>query len=105
MVREAEPIDIAEITDSASLVKLAEEVRRTRIPRVLQRNKHDVAILGPIPQAPAPRSRGRRNDALVHLLAIADSGDARSTGPTDISNNKQKYLAEAYATDAGSAES
>ena len=104
MVKETQPIDIATIADTAALMTLIEEVRRTRTPHVLQRDNEAVAVLGPVPEPAPRRTRQRQNDTLLHLLAIADSGEVRSTGPTDISSNKHKYLAEAHAAEASPAE-
>ena len=52
MVREATPIDISHVPD---LVRLAEEVRATRTPRLLRTNGEDLAILMPPRRAPARR--------------------------------------------------
>jgi hypothetical protein len=51
MVQEAERIDISNIPE---LVRLAEEVARTRKPRLLTRGEEEVALLSPA------RSRRRR---------------------------------------------
>lgn len=104
MVKGALPVDIASIADAASLIALTEDVRRTRTPRVLTRDDEAVALLSPLPAAGPRRPRPRQNDALLDLLALAESGDARSTGPTDISSNKHTYLAEATAAEARPAE-
>ncbi|MGH2586214.1 MAG: hypothetical protein ACRDJE_14975 [Dehalococcoidia bacterium] len=46
MVREAIPVDISTMPD---LVRLVDEVARTRTPRVLERNGEAVAVLSPAP--------------------------------------------------------
>lgn len=45
MARELSPIDI---TDDPELLRLAEEVRRTGLPRLLRREDEDVAVLSPV---------------------------------------------------------
>jgi len=46
--------------------------------------------------APVPRGRPTRaDDALWNII-----GMGRSDGPTDVSENKHKYLAQAYAAEA-----
>jgi hypothetical protein len=103
MVRQAEPIEIAAIADAATLGALAEDVQRSRIPRLLTRDGEPAALLSPPPRR-AKSPRPQQNNALLRLLAIADSGAARSSDPTDISTNKHRYLAQALAAEATSAE-
>src|SRR5437867_11082222 len=45
VVREARPIDISDVPE---LLRLAEEVRKTRAPRLLRRDGEDVAVLVPV---------------------------------------------------------
>ena len=45
MARELAPIDI---TDDPDLLRFAEEVRRTGLPRLLRRGDEDVAVLSPV---------------------------------------------------------
>lgn len=103
MVRQVEPIEIDAIADAEALGALAEDVRRTRVPRLLTRDGAPAALLSPPPRAKRS-TRPRQNDALLALLAIADSGAAQSSGPTDISINKHRYLAEALAAEITPAE-
>ena len=95
MEREMRPIDIS---DMPELLRLAEEVRTTKEPRRLQRENEDIATLMPVRRSkrvPAGRPL-TYDDALWKLV-----GSARSEGPTDVSENKYKYLAEAYLPDEG----
>ena len=67
--RDPQPIDVSIIPE---LARLADEVQRTRTPRLLRRNGRDIAVLMPVPRhAPAPtRARpGRRQTTTVDELA------------------------------------
>jgi hypothetical protein len=55
MTRETAAIDISTMPD---LAQLAEEVARTRIPRLLRRGDEDIAVLSPA--RPKRRPRGKR---------------------------------------------
>ena len=92
MAKEKEPkrIDISRIPE---LLSIAQEVRSTNESAVLQQDSEDLAMLTPI-QPVAKRSvRGKptsADDPLWKLVGIGHSGKG------DISENKHKYLAEAY---------
>ncbi|MBI3942277.1 MAG: hypothetical protein HY326_04625 [Chloroflexi bacterium] len=95
MTEELNPVDISNMPE---LLRLAEEVRDTGEPRVLRRDSEDLAIMTPVKPTPTkPRkSRSRRNvftpdDPLWNIVGIG-----HSEGPGDVSENKHKYLAEAY---------
>jgi len=90
---------LIDITNHPELSQLVDELTTTRRAGVLRRDNHDVAVLTPLAAAPR-QARRRRDDSLLRLLAIADSGEACSTGPTDISSNKHTYLADALAEEA-----
>ena len=47
-----------DISNTAELLKLAEEVQRTKRPRVLRRADEDIAVIAPI-TPPTPRKRHR----------------------------------------------
>lgn len=91
MKTELTPIDISGLPE---LVRLVEEVRKTKQPRVLQQHGEDVGVLAP----PKPRGRSRRrryltpDDPFWDIVGMSDS----TTGPTDVARNKHAYLAEAY---------
>jgi hypothetical protein len=102
MASEQIPFDV---TNIPQLADLAEEVRRDRKSRALNRNGETVAVLAPAPaepkhpgtEGPARRAsrRGKRftmADPLWDIVGMATSG-----GPGDVSENKDKYLADAYA--------
>ena len=101
MARELRPIDAS---DHPDLRRIAEEVHTTGEPRVLQRSGEDLAVVvrSGSPRARAPRAaRGRRfsmDDALFNIVGIADSSDPDE--PTDVSSDKHRYLADAYASHA-----
>jgi hypothetical protein len=89
MNRAAKHVDVAQIPD---LERLAREVQRTGQARVLTRNREVLAVLEPVPST---RPRARRtgpDDPYWGLVGLGRSG-----GPTDVSAEKYRYLAEAYA--------
>ena len=90
MAKEPKRIDIILIPE---LLSIAREVRSTNEPAVLQQDSEDVAMLTPITPAAKRSGRGQptsANDPLWKLIGIGHSGKG------DISENKHKYLAEAY---------
>ena len=91
MVRAEKIIDIDEHTN---LVALTEDVQASGETAVLQRNGKPVAKLVPV-AAKKPRSRRPRgmsvNDPIWDLVGMA-TGD----GPSDVSENHDKYLADYY---------
>ena len=91
MSTHVQPIDI---TDSAELLDLAEEVRRSGVGRLLKRGEQDLALLTPVTPRRPVRSRrpadGER-DALLNIVGIGASAE-----PTDIARHESEYLAEAY---------
>ncbi len=70
---------------SSDLVGLAEEVRATGTPRLLKRGERALAMLTPV------ESKVEEQDALLDMIGMFESD-----GPGDVSENKYKYLAEAY---------
>ncbi len=90
MAKETKHIDVSSIPE---LVKLAQEVRRTNEPAVLQQEREDLAMLTPIKPVTKRSVRGKPtsvDDPLWKLVGIGHSGRG------DISENKHQYLAEAY---------
>ena len=92
MAKEKTPkrIDISRIPE---LLTLAQEVRSTNEPAVLQQDREDVAMLTPITPVAKRRARGKptsADDPLWKLIGIGHSGKG------DVSENTHKYLAEAY---------
>ena len=73
MATEFKPIDIS---NTPELVRLVEEVRATREPRVLRRDGEDLAVLTPISPTStrrAARAKGGRVKAAVDAAAVARS--------------------------------
>lgn len=97
MAKELKPIDI---THTPEVLRLAEEVARSGIPRVLRKDNMDVAELRPVsPTPPRSRRRGKptsKDDPLWRIVGIADAA-APEDLPTDVSSNVDKYLADAYS--------
>lgn len=90
MARELKAIDISNMPE---LLRIVEEVRATHEPRVLKRDNEEVAILTPTRPAKKRIPRGKpftKDDPLWNLVGIGRSGLG------DVSENKHKYLAEAY---------
>jgi hypothetical protein len=90
MAKEPKRIDISRIPE---LLSIAQEVRSTNEPRILQQESEDLAMLTPITPVAKRRARGKptsADDPLWKLVGIGHSGRG------DISENKHQYLAEAY---------
>jgi hypothetical protein len=64
MARELTRIDISNVPE---LLRVAEDVRATNTPRVLQRDNEDIAVVVPI--AERPRAGRAAPDALIRDLA------------------------------------
>jgi hypothetical protein len=95
MARELKRIDITNVPE---LLRIAEEVQASQEPRVLRRDSEDLAVVRPIKPSRRRVPPGRATGAKDPLWSIVGIG--RSEGPTDISENVDKYLAEAYAAEA-----
>ena len=95
MAKELKHIDISNVPE---LLRIVEDMRASNEPRVLQREHEDVAILRPVKKARKPRvPRGKpltKDDPIFNLIGIATGPD---DGVHDVSENKHKYLADAYA--------
>ena len=91
MAKEPKRIDISRIPE---LLSIAQEVRATNEPAVLQQESEDLALLSPV--RPKKRSKTTAqpvisDDALFRLIGIGKSGI-----PGGISGKKHEYLARAY---------
>lgn len=89
MAKEPKRIDISRIPE---LLSIAQEVRSSNEPRILQQENEDVAMLTPITPVAKRRVRGNptsADDPLWKLIGIGHSGKG------DISENTHQYLAEA----------
>jgi hypothetical protein len=96
MNRAAKTAKHVDITRMPELVRLAREVQRTGQARVLTRDREVLAVLEPVPPTPpAARPRARRtgpDDPYWELVGLG-----QSDGPADVSAEKYRHLAEAYA--------
>lgn len=96
MAKDLKPIDI---THTPEVLRLAEEVARSGIPRVLRKDNKDVAELRPVSTTRTRfRKRGKptsKDDPLWRIIGIADASNFPDV-PKDVSSNTDKYLAEAY---------
>jgi len=91
MAKELKRIDISSIPE---LLSLAQEVRRTNEPSILQQESEDLVLLSPV--LPKKRSKTKAqpvtsDDALFRLIGIGKSGI-----PGGVSGKKHAYLARAY---------
>ena len=91
MAKKPKRIDISRIPE---LLSMAQEVRATNEPAVLQQESEDLALLSPV--RPKKRSKTTAqpvtsDDALFRLIGIGKSGI-----PGGISGKKHEYLARAY---------
>jgi hypothetical protein len=79
----AEDILAVEISKAPDLLHLAEDVQRTHIPRLLQRNGEDIALLLPI-SAPSIRSRQhQRTPTEADLAAFRQAAGSWQDVDTD----------------------
>ncbi len=84
-----------QITRATDIVALAEEVRRTHRPAVLQQDSEDIALLTPVRDGEEAVLAGQpfaMDDPLWDIVGVGES-----EGATDVSSNKHKYVADAYA--------
>ena len=92
MSAKVQPIDV---TDSAELLDLVEEVRRSGVGRLLMRGEEELALLTPVDarrRARRPQPVSEQRDSLLNIIGIGESAE-----PTDIARDEQEYLARAYA--------
>jgi hypothetical protein len=95
MAREMIPTDVSQIPE---VLHLAEEVARSGKPRLLKKDRDEIAVLSPVAPRATSRRRARRpgqpiprTDSLFKIVGMASS-----EGPTDVSANADHYLAQAY---------
>ena len=89
MEKEAKPLPFEDFLTNAP--SIFEGIEKDGRPVRVKRGKTVFAI---VPEKRARRSRGilAPNDSLFDIIGIGES-----TGPTDTSSNKHKYLADAYS--------
>jgi hypothetical protein len=86
-----------EVTTSPELQRLAKQVQRTRQSVPLTEGDKVVAVVRPAPKRGARKpatgttKRIPRSDSIFNIIGLG-----ASEGPTDISENVDKYLAQAY---------
>ena len=90
------PLESLDISNLPELLALARAVRETNEPRMLRAGDEDLAVIEPAkPKVKRKRSsRGKpytMDDPLWDIVGIGSAEQA-----TDVSRNKDKYLAEAY---------
>lgn len=83
-----------DITHRPELLQLVEQMRKSNEPLLLQEGSRNVAIVRPLYRPTKPRGSQlkpfTKDDPIWNLLGIGRSG------LTDVSENTDKYLAEAY---------
>lgn len=85
-----------EVTGLPDVEHLAEDVARTGVPYVLQRNGEDLAVVSPATAPATPTSRPRSSEAtspnawLERLIGIG-----AAAGGNDVSGNIHRHIAEA----------
>jgi hypothetical protein len=90
VAREVKAIDVKDMPEA---LKIAEDVEATDEPRILRRGSKPLAVVMPLPRR--HRTKGKPlqpDDPLFDLVGIGDSGQG------DVSENKHRYLADAYET-------
>jgi hypothetical protein len=86
-----------DISDAPELLRLAEEVVASRSPRLLTVGDQAMVVVSPAksavstPEEPKPASPRPAGDSILNIIGIGESAE-----PTDIAEDKQRYLAEAY---------
>ncbi len=87
-------VKTVDVTDQPDLLRLAREVQNSHESRLLMNESEELAMLVPLE---APRRRRKsgivtKKDSLWNIVGLG-----ASEGPGDVSENKHKYLADAYA--------
>jgi hypothetical protein len=95
VMNEVQRTEIADICDADTWRTLLNEVEQTQQPRVLTRDGKDVLEVRPAKRTGQRRTRPKgqpitEDDPIWRLFGTGDSGIG------DISENKHKYLADAY---------
>ena len=86
MSREIRPIDIS---DTPELLRLVEELRKGDEPRMLRRDREDLAILTPV-KGPAKRKRKLAETKADHEAFLSSAGSWKGIVDTD------KLVADIY---------
>lgn len=91
MAREIKHIDIG---NNPELLRIVEEVRASKEPRVLRHDSDELAILSPVvprKRAPSKAAPVTEDDALFRLIGIGKSGI-----PGGVAGKKHEYLARIH---------
>ena len=96
MCSEVQPIDV---TDSADLLELAEEVRRSGVGRLLKRGEQELALLTPVNVRRETRPEQPRSEEPDALLSIIGIGE--SVGPTDVARHDAKAVLQGLRESRG----
>ncbi len=84
-----------DVSDTPEVLRLAEEVQLTQVPRVLVRDAEELAVVMPV--SPARRRSSRKGRPLTKDDPLFRSiGSASSGIPGGVSGKKHEYLARAY---------
>lgn len=97
MPKELKPLDV---THTADILRLAEDVANTGVPRVLRRGADELAVVRPVSSAARKRSQlgsSRRTSPNAWIEGLI--GMATSAGPVDVSGNVHAYVAEVSHTE------
>lgn len=96
MSKEGRIVYISEIRSAGDLLRLAEEIWKTKVPATLRGDREDLVELRPAKPSSRANANGKvvtKDDSLWGIVGIIkDDG-----GPSDISSNGDKYLADAYS--------
>jgi hypothetical protein len=90
-MKELKPVDV---TTTPEILRLAQEVARTRVPVMLKTDQEDLAVLTPAAQPKRRSGRAKpvtEDDPLFRLIGIG-----RSRTPGGVSGRKHEALARAY---------
>lgn len=94
MAKEVRRVDVGSVPE---LLRIAQQVKETGEPCLLKQADEELAIITPMTRPSSRTVRRRRSgiitkdDPIWNIVGMGASG-----GPGDISENKHKYLAEAY---------
>ena len=94
MAKEVRRVDVGSVP---GLFQIAQQVKETGEPCLLKRDDEELAMITPMTR-PVSRAARRRKTGIITkddpIWNIVGMG--ASEGPGDVSENKHRYLAEAY---------
>jgi len=98
----ARKLEARDITDAPDVVELVEEVARTGVARVLERDGEALAIVSPVStkkrrhRVPRREEPSSLNEWLGDLIGVGESA-----GPGDVSANVHRYVTETVHNESG----